>query len=221
MKTKWCTALLCALCLLLAACEGAGEAPREDGETGGLTALPVALTDEELRDFEAMFRGGDGETRSLATMLLCCDYVRPEEADLGLIFREGIPDAAGGWGYHATDGEKDALAAALGVGKDDFLYWGDTYRMPRAEMEALTRRWLGIGLSEGRGLEQLTYLAQYDAYFTTVTDTMAIVPTLTAGMREGDTVRLRYRGPLDGEKELTLRQSGEDWRFCANLPAAE
>ncbi len=73
--------------------------------------------------------------------------------------------------------------------------------------------------TEKIGLENFTYLEEYDAFYYYHGDTnyrMAI--SFTGGEREGNIIRLYYNDQFmgDGEKVLTLKEQGGSYLFVSN-----
>jgi len=70
------------------------------------------------------------------------------------------------------------------------------------------------------GLENFTYLEEYDAYYYYHGDTnYRMEITFSSGEREGDIIRLFYDDVffVDGEKMLTLREKGDSYLFVSNV----
>ncbi len=85
---------------------------------------------------------------------------------------------------------------------------------------------LGLTLAETNqvGLDNFTYLPEYDIYYYFHGDTnYRASVTFQSGERNGNLVRLTYNDTFmgDGIKEVTLREHGDSWQFVSNLAVEE
>ncbi|MCR4935660.1 MAG: hypothetical protein K5990_04160 [Oscillospiraceae bacterium] len=217
-------ALVLALALTGAACAvtftgaangpDAGEppasAPTEAASASDLREGERALSGAELEYFNERFfsQGTPGSGQfSIHNQFLLRTYASPEDIDLYELFYSGV-----GIRYAPlSDGELRLF---------DNSYTG-THKYPAAELDAVFYANTGLHIDETKqiGLDKFTYLPEYDAYYDTHGDTNVCGQIwITAGTREGDTVRLRY--DLDGWRCATLRDMGDGvWHFVSNLPA--
>ena len=183
---------------------------------------PVPLTPEELAYFNdgSFFSTEDTEnpyTRfSIRNMFLTSRYDTPQDIDLFELFYCGSTQPSAPMsqkerqlvidrGYHGT-------APPCGCTK-----------ITRQEMDAVLLEHTGLTLEETHqvGLEQFTYLPEYDAYYHFHGDTNYTFPIFSQGFRQGDMIYLDY-----GDCRLTLRQTGNSYQFCSNhslntLPAKD
>lgn len=217
-------ALVLALALTGAACAvtftgaangaDAGEppasAPTEAASASDLREGERALSGAELEYFNERFfsQGTPGSGQlSIHNQFLLRTYASPEDIDLYELFYSGV-----GIRYAPlSDGELRLF---------DNSYTG-THKYPAAELDAVFYANTGLHIDETKqiGLDKFTYLREYDAYYDTHGDTNYCGQIwISAGTREGDTVRLRY--DLDGWRCATLRDMGDGvWHFVSNLPA--
>lgn len=185
------------------------------------------LSQEELRWFESLFVSEDG--RVFTTMLLSSDYDAPENIHLGWLFREGVPNETGDWGYYVSPEEMVALQKVLDEESYTAFLNFDVSKTPRLVMEELLMTYLGISLADTKqiGMDFLVYLAEYDAYYSVASDTASVIPGFTSGIRKEDgSVELRYHhkivyGGVDHSgldtHILTLRPMGDSYQFVSNL----
>ena len=183
---------------------------------------PVPLTPEELAYFNdgSFFSTKDTENPytgfSIRNMFLTSQYDTPQDIDLFELFYCGSTQPSAPMsqkerqlvidrGYHGT-------APPCGCTK-----------ITRQEMDAVLLEHTGLTLEETHqvGLEQFTYLPEYDAYYHFHGDTNYTFPIFSQGFRQGDMIYLDY-----GDCRLTLRQIGNSYQFCSNhslntLPAKD
>ena len=183
---------------------------------------PVPLTPEELAYFNdgSFFSTKDTENPytgfSIRNMFLTSQYDTPQDIDLFELFYCGSTQPSAPMsqkerqlvidrGYHGT-------APPCGCTK-----------ITRQEMDAVLSEHTGLTLEETHqvGLEQFTYLPEYDAYYHFHGDTNYTFPIFSQGFRQGDMIYLDY-----GDCRLTLRQIGNSYQFCSNhslntLPAKD
>lgn len=181
-----------------------------------------ALTEEEIASIEAIFRREN--SRAFTCMLLSSEYATPQEIDLGWLFREGVPNGDG-WGYPVSEEELAALRSIIGEERYQFFLEADSYKTPRQVMDELLRQYLGMGLEETDqvGLDRLTYLPEYDAYYGAARDTQMVIPDITSGVRREDgTLELRYHYEWSSQEDdthvMVLRPTEDGYLFVSNLP---
>lgn len=190
-----------------------GQQPPED--------ISTPLTDDELACFQGLFANSSGIRHTFFQMLLSCEYAAPELIDFSGVFLEGVPREFGIWGYPISTAEQSALRAVMGA-----AYRDNCRKIPRAAMEELLMQYLGLGIADTQciGLNQFTYLEQYDAYYICASTKSRVIPQFSSGIRRADgTVELRYHkksGSSDSHPDthvLVLSPSGDSYRFVANL----
>lgn len=170
-------------------------------------ALP--LTEEELRFFQEEFFSPN---QPLTGQFLTSLYKRPEEINLLELFYNGtgLPGAI-------SDEEMQTLLKTLPDGAPDT----DCIKLPVKDLDTILLQYTGLTLKETEqlGLDQLTYLSDYAAYYAFHGDTNARPPvTFTAGVRQGDQVSLFYDDSFTGSgyKMVTLRETEAGWHFLSN-----
>lgn len=185
------------------------------------------LSPEELRWFESLFASEEG--RVFTTMLLSSEYDAPENIHLGWLFREGVPNETGDWGYYVSPEEMVALQKVLDEESYTAFLNFDVSKTPRLVMEELLMTYLGVSLANTQqvGMDFLVYLAEYDAYYSVASDTASVIPGFSSGIRREDgTVELYYHqkvvyGGVDHSGPdthiLTMRPMGDSYQFVSNL----
>ena len=191
--------------------------------TGGRSERWEPLTEEEL----AFFNGDgffNGDYLNIRNQFLSSTYETPEDIDLFALFYCGdgsAGSAAAPEGVDPAELER-AMLDALGGAEPDC---GATM-LTTAQMDGVLEEYLGLTLAETSqvGLDQFTYLPEYDVYFHYHGDTnYRASVAFQSGEKNGELVRLTYDDAFmaDGLKEVTLREQGDGWRFVSNLAVAE
>ena len=156
--------------------------------TGAKSEEPRALTGDELAYFNEEFFNQDG-TYSIRNQFLNSLYEQPEDIDLFELFYCGIPDSET---YNDINTPSD---------EELRLVYGNTlpdcarYKATTADMDSILEEYMGLTVAEtsGVGLENFTYLSDYDVYYWAHGDTNYWGDVfVSAGEREGDTIRLYY-----------------------------
>ena len=196
--------------------------------TGGRSDAWEPLSDEEL----AWFNGNEFFTNemdlesgiNIRNQFLSSTYENPEDVDLFELFYCG--DGAANYadapeGVDAAELEAAMLAAIGGEDPDC-----PATILTTARMDAVLEEYLGLTLDETNqvGLDNFTYLPEYDIYYYFHGDTnYRASVTFTSGERNGDLVRLIYDATflVDDLKEVTLREHGDSWQFVSNLAVEE
>jgi hypothetical protein len=99
-------------------------------------------------------------------------------------------------------------------------------KISSGNMNAVLMRYAGLTVAETEkvGLNNFTYLEEYDAYYYYHGDTnYRAAITFSGGERQGDLIRLYYEDTFmaDGEKILTLRETEDGYLFVSNLKKPE
>ena len=154
---------------------------------------PVPLTGDELAYFNEEFFNNDTVDNvvglNIHNQFLTSLYERPEDIDLFELFYCGIPDSET---YNDINTPSD---------EELRLVYGNTlpdcarYKATTADMDSILEEYMGLTVAEtsGVGLENFTYLSDYDAYYWAHGDTNYWGDVfVSAGEREGDTIRLYY-----------------------------
>ena len=170
------------------------------------------LTAEELEYFN-----GDeffnGEYMNIRNQFLSSLYDAPGKVDLFQLFYcgSGLEDTL-------TEAEKAAVIAYNGWEMEPDCA---CEKISRANMDAVLTEYMGMTLADTEkiGLENFTYLEEYDAYYYYHGDTnyrMAI--SFSGGEREGNIIRLFYDDQFmsDGKKVLTLKEQAGSYLFVSN-----
>lgn len=173
------------------------------------------LTAEELN----YFNGNDffnGEDMNIRNQFLSSLYEAPQKIDLLQLFYCGS-----GQSEITTEAEKAAVIANNG--------WEAAPPCPcikisSANMDAVLLKYTGLTLkdTEKAGLNNFTYLKEYDAYYYYHGDTNYRAKiTFSSGEREGGIIRLFYNDTFmaDGDKVLTLREKDGGYLFVSNQKA--
>ena len=162
-------------------------------------------------------------------------YARPEDVDLGELFYNGVDLGEPGVG--------EALQNDPITGedvRDHLLHLGEwvtecpTDKLPREKMDALLRKYLGLGLEETarRGL-RWPYLPETDAFYHLHGDTNFRTMPLRYGYVQGDDVSLFLQAGVnyldqqtglrnwtdDGIFRAVLHREGDEVHFVSNLRA--
>ncbi|NMA04444.1 MAG: peptidase M56, partial [Clostridiales bacterium] len=181
-----------------------------DNKNTGLKTIP--LTAEELEYFN-----GDeffnGEYMNIRNQFLSSLYDVPEKIDLFNLFYCGS-----GLEETPTEAEK---AAIIAYNNWDMEPDCQCTKISRVNMDEVLTKYMGLTLADtkGAGLENFTYLEQYDAYYYYHGDTNYRMQILfSGGKREGDTIRLFYDDSFTNEGEiiLTLQERGNTYIFVSN-----
>lgn len=170
------------------------------------------LTAEELEYFN-----GDeffnGEYLNIRNQFLSSLYDTPGKVDLFQLFYCGS-----GLEETITDAEKAAVIAYNGWEMEPDCA---CEKISRANMDAVLTEYMGMTLADTEkiGLENFTYLEEYDAYYYYHGDTnyrRAI--SFSGGERENNFIRLFYDDQFmsDGEKVLILREQAGSYLFVSN-----
>lgn len=155
--------------------------------TGAKSEEPRALTGDELAYFNEEFFNNDTVDNvvglNIHNQFLTSLYERPEDIDLFELFYCGT-------GLSGSMSDEELR-----------LVYGDTlpdcarYKATTADMDGILEEYMGLTVAEtsGVGLENFTYLPDYDAYYWAHGDTNYFHSVqVTAGERVGNTIRLYY-----------------------------
>ncbi|MBR5702574.1 MAG: hypothetical protein IKX47_08900, partial [Oscillospiraceae bacterium] len=173
----------------------------------------VWLTEEELEDWADWF-AGDWMRGQFLTSL----YEKPEDVDLHELFyigvdTEGRTTAEYFENYPNLITPEDKRAYLLHLG--DWVTECPTDKLPREQMDAVLRKYLGLGLEETNRVRlSYPYIPETDCYYHAHGDTNYFgTPDFWVGYARGDEVSLFYRG----SRRVVLRREGEEVRFVSNL----
>lgn len=172
----------------------------------------IQLNAEELEYFN-----GDeffnGEYMNIRNQFLSSLYDEPEKVDLFQLFYCGS-------GFEETITEEERAAVVAYNGWDMEPDCACT-KISRSNMDAVLTMYMGLAFSDTEkiGLENFTYLEEYDSYYFYHGDTnYRQVISFARGEREDDIIRLFYDDQFmnDGEKVLTLREQAGSYLFVSN-----
>ena len=182
-------------------------------DTGKSHKEITALTDEEL----SYFNGDEffnGEYLNIRNQFLSSTYERPEKIDIFQLFYCGS-------GIEEISTEEER-AAVVAYNNWDMEPDCACMKISRSNMESVLGKYMGLTLADTDeiGLENFTYLEEYDAYYYYHGDTnyrMEII--FSGGERDGDIVRLFYDDVFfsDGKKILTLQEKDGSYLFVSNV----
>lgn len=192
---------LFALVLIFSATAGCSRSTSDGQEV-------TSLSEDELSYFNGdEFFNGDYYI-NVRNQFLSSLYDTPEEINLFELFYCG-----NGNSETFTDEENTIL------GVDDAPCMCE--KNSRVNMDAVLTEYMGLTLSDTEkiGLDGMTYLDEYDAYYHFHGDTnYRASVTFFMGEREGDIIRLYYNDTFmgDGNKVLTLQEKDGSYLFVSN-----
>lgn len=174
------------------------------------------LTEDELSYFNEQFFNGD--SFNIHNQFLSSTYGTPEEINIFELVYCGVPQE-----YDRDSGKPRADEDAV----LELVYGGDApdcpqYELNTATLDAFLTDTLGLSLAETKqvGMENFTYLPEYDTYYWSHGDTNYRAQVeFTDGVRDGDLLYLYYEDDFyaDGQKWLTLREVKDGgYQFVAN-----
>ena len=147
-------------------------------------------------------------SNQIVNHFLLSEYTAPKDIDLFWLFYDGYN------GSQATDEERAALAKKLG--REIHL---DVTKVTSEQVERVLWEYARINLEQTakKGLDRLTYLKEYDAYFLEHGDT-AYEPVFFTSYRLGGAgnLSLIYERGRD-TYTVTLRSYGSMWLFVSNV----
>lgn len=181
--------------------------------TGKSNEKITPLTDDEL----SYFNGDEffnGEYMNIRNQFLSSIYESPEKIDMFQLFYCGS-----GIEEFPTEAERTAVVAYNGWDMEPDCA---CTKVSRSNMDAMLSKYIGLTLSDTEkiGLENFSYLEEYDAYYYYHGDTNYRAKiTFSGGEREGDIIRLFYDDVflVDGKKVLTLREKDGSYLFVSNV----
>ena len=149
----------------------------------------VKLNQEEIQYFQTQFFSNFLEnTLKMENMFLTSTYSIAEEIDLYKLFCNGIHVTS-----QITDEEKETLKRYL---KAEEVDRKDIIRISMPQMDELLNKYIGLTLetTQRNGLEQFTYLEEYDAYYLKHEDANYKLVEISDGFRteDGQIVLLYY-----------------------------
>lgn len=186
--------------------------------TGG-RAEDRPLTAEELAVFNQEFF--NGEPFNLRNQFLSSLYEAPEQIDLFELLYNGVPE-----GYEDPDAvraDQDVILQQVYGGQ-----WPDcaAYEMTGSQLDAVLRDCMNLTAADTDrvGLENFTYLPEYDTYYWAHGDTnYRAQVTIAAGERRDGNTLLYYEDDFmgGGWKCLTLQDNGQGGYWFVSNTACE
>jgi hypothetical protein len=202
------------LMVFLAGCGGGSTGTAGSAQSVGSSAVNGSgsgageLSADELDWFQNTFFSPD----SFRVQFLTSRYASPEEIDLSELLYNGLGDVEPYTPEEYAELEAKGFSAEM-----------DSQRSTTGEINDFLMKNLGVSLDglNGVGLDQLTYLKEFDAYYSNHNDTNAIVPTIQSGQRtaEGQVILQYYQWDPDAQGEVTLeKQPDGSYHFKSNVP---
>ncbi len=195
--------------------------PTDSTEATDLLPNGTPLSQQELQWFNDEFfsperTGSNGDpVFNIRNMFLRVTFTTSTDIDLGDLFREGIGQTAA-----ITQQEIDAVNQKLG--NDDPL---DLVKVPEDAMKAafLENTGLTIEQTNQLGIDKLTYLEEYRAYYHKHSDTAYTLWQMLDGVKLDDgSVVLLYTnklGSIQTKQIVTLMPNEDSYWFVSNQPA--
>lgn len=187
--------------------------------TGAASGQNGPLTGDELAYFNEKFFNSDAKGMHIHNQFLTSLYARPEDIDLFELFYCGT-----GISEEVSDGEL-LLVGSLDANGEKIC---DTDKLPVADIDTVLLENTGLTLDKtGKiGMEHFQYLPEYETYYHTHGDTNYFHSVrITAGERQGDTIRLYYPDNFSRYPDydwlcvtLAVQEDGSLW-FVSNLPS--
>lgn len=189
--------------------------------TGASSGQNRPLTGDELAYFNEEFFNSDAEGMHIHNQFLTSLYERPEDIDLFELFYCGT-----GISEEVSDGE----LLLVGSLDENGVKICDTDRLPVADIDTVLLENTGLTLDETSktGMEHFQYLPEYETYYHSHGDTNYFHSVrITAGERQGDTIRLYYPDNFSRYPDydwlcvtLEVQEDGSLW-FVSNLPSGK
>ena len=187
--------------------------------TGAASGQNGPLTGDELAYFNEKFFNSDAKGMHIHNQFLTSLYARPEDIDLYELFYCGT-----GISEEVSDGEL-LLVGSLDANGEKIC---DTDKLPVADIDTVLLENTGLTLDKtGKiGMEHFQYLPEYETYYHSHGDTNYFHSVrITAGERQGDTIRLYYPDNFSRYPDydwlcvtLAVQEDGSLW-FVSNLPS--
>ena len=168
------------------------------------------LAPDDLRWFaESFFNSTDFPAR-LRNAMLQSEYDKCLDVDLFQLFYDGV----NGFG-NVSDEERAALAAVVPMAETLDIIKVTASEMTDA-LDGLIRQ--RFDTCNQVGLENFTYLSEYDAYYIAHGDTNFAFVTMLSGERTGDDrVTLHYEQDSGRRGCVTLREKDGEYVFVSNV----
>ena len=173
-----------------------------------------SLSEEKLKWFETEFF--NAEENRIVNQFLTSEYKKIEEIDLGELFYTG-PNGFGGSG-EVSDPEVQLLLD----GQIEEIYT-DITKVTTSQMNQILQKYTGLSLEQTNknGLNDMYYLAEYDAYYMMHGDTNYNRYKIEKGFYStGGIIALLYTKEFDTDENqtyiVTLKSVGDSYQFISN-----
>lgn len=187
--------------------------------TGAASEKNRPLTGDELAYFNEEFFNSDTEGMHIHNQFLTSLYERPEDIDLYELFYCGT-------GISETMTEVERVLVGNFDSDGSLICPTDKLSLDAIDTVLLENTGLTLDKTSKTGMEYFQYLPQYESYYHSHGDTNYFHSVrITAGERQGDTIRLYYPDNFARYPDydwlcvtLAVQEDGSLW-FVSNLPS--
>lgn len=187
--------------------------------TGAASEKNRPLTGDELAYFNEEFFNSDAEGMHIHNQFLTSLYEQPEDIDLYELFYCGT-------GISETMTEVERVLVGNFDSDGSLICPTDKLSLDAIDTVLLENTGLTLDKTSKTGMEHFQYLPQYESYYHTHGDTNYFHSVrITAGERQGDTIRLYYPDDFSRYPDydwlcvtLAVQEDGSLW-FVSNLPS--
>lgn len=187
--------------------------------TGAASEKNRPLTGDELAYFNEEFFNSDAEGMHIHNQFLTSLYERPEDIDLYELFYCGT-------GISETMTEVERVLVGNFDSDGSLICPTDKLSLDAIDTVLLENTGLTLDKTSKTGMEYFQYLPQYESYYHSHGDTNYFHSVrITAGERQGDTIRLYYPDDFARYPDydwlcvtLAVQEDGSLW-FVSNLPS--
>ena len=187
--------------------------------TGAASEKNRPLTGDELAYFNEEFFNSDTEGMHIHNQFLTSLYERPEDIDLYELFYCGT-------GISETMTEVERVLVGNFDPDGSLICPTDKLSLDAIDTVLLENTGLTLDKTSKTGMEYFQYLPQYESYYHSHGDTNYFHSVrITAGERQGDTIRLYYPDDFARYPDydwlcvtLAVQEDGSLW-FVSNLPS--
>lgn len=187
--------------------------------TGAASEKNRPLTGDELAYFNEEFFNSDAEGIHIHNQFLTSLYERPEDIDLYELFYCGT-------GISETMTEVERVLVGNFDPDGSLICPTDKLSLDAIDTVLLENTGLTLDKTSKTGMENFQYLPQYESYYHSHGDTNYFHSVrITAGERQGDTIRLYYPDDFARYPDydwlcvtLAVQEDGSLW-FVSNLPS--
>lgn len=187
--------------------------------TGAASEKNRPLTGDELAYFNEEFFNSDAEGMHIHNQFLTSLYEQPEDIDLYELFYCGT-------GISETMTEVERVLVGNFDLDGSLICPTDKLSLDAIDTVLLENTGLTLNKTSKTGMEHFQYLPQYESYYHSHGDTNYFHSVrITAGERQGDTIRLYYPDDFSRYPDydwlcvtLAVQEDGSLW-FVSNLPS--